>query len=228
MAAVKSTVVAVPIAITALGLPNSQKFFDGMYNNAHYQFDPDFGHSSDTHVFDFHSQPLRRVTTSFSLSFPDTHLLDNAGRCNACSLLSFCIRSFDVFHSHLSLFQVSRLLSPFTSQAMASPALVGARPQRARAPTYSRDSNALRASVLDVALQLGVGTSRAVENLIFDSFLEEDEEEEVSLYYAHFSSFPMGPMAHPPQSLLNVGAPSWLSHIRHFVDTVGCSPSDVQ
>jgi len=111
---------------------------------------------------------------------------------------------------------------------MASPALVGARPQRARAPTYSRDSNALRASVLDVALQLGVGTSRAVENLIFDSFLEEDEEEEVSLYYAHFSSFPMGPMAHPPQSLLNVGAPSWLSHIRHFVDTVGCSPSDVQ
>jgi len=58
---------------------------------------------------------------------------------------------------------------------MASPALVGTRPQRTRDPTYTRDSNALRASVLDAALELGVGTSRAVENLIFDSILEDDE-----------------------------------------------------
>ncbi|KAI0247520.1 hypothetical protein BJV78DRAFT_1244607 [Lactifluus subvellereus] len=59
--------------------------------------------------------------------------------------------------------------------AIASPALVGTRPQRTRELAYSRDSNTLRASVLDVALELGVGTSRALENLIFDSVLEEDE-----------------------------------------------------
>lgn len=58
---------------------------------------------------------------------------------------------------------------------MASPPLVGTRPQRPRDPTHTRDSNALRASVLDAALELGVGTSRAVENLIFDSILEDDE-----------------------------------------------------
>ena len=59
--------------------------------------------------------------------------------------------------------------------AMASPSLVGTRPQRTRDVSRSRDSNVLRASVLDVALELGIGTSRALENLIFDSILEEDE-----------------------------------------------------
>ena len=60
---------------------------------------------------------------------------------------------------------------------MPSPAIFGTRPQRPRELAYSRDSNrdTLRASVLDVALELGIGTSRAVENLIFDSVLEEDE-----------------------------------------------------
>ena len=58
---------------------------------------------------------------------------------------------------------------------MAFPAPVGTRPQRPREPLYTRDSNALRASVLDAALQLGVGSSRAVENLLFDSILEDDE-----------------------------------------------------
>ena len=59
--------------------------------------------------------------------------------------------------------------------ALASPALVGSRPQRNRELAYNRNSNSLRASVLDVALELGVGTSRALENLIFNSVLEEDE-----------------------------------------------------
>jgi hypothetical protein len=59
---------------------------------------------------------------------------------------------------------------------MTSPAFVGTRPQRPREPAYNRDSNALRASVLDVAWQLGIGTSRAVERLMFDSVLEEEEE----------------------------------------------------
>jgi hypothetical protein len=59
---------------------------------------------------------------------------------------------------------------------MTSPAIFGTR-QRPRELGYGRDSNrdTLRASVFDVALELGIGSSRAVENLIFDSVLEEDE-----------------------------------------------------
>lgn len=53
--------------------------------------------------------------------------------------------------------------------------VVGSRPRNLREPSYSRDSNALRASVLDAALQLGIGTSRAVENLIFNTVDEEDD-----------------------------------------------------
>jgi hypothetical protein len=69
---------------------------------------------------------------------------------------------------------------------MASPAFVGTRPPRTREPASNRDSNALRASVLDVALQLGIGTSRAVENLIFNSILEDDEVS--SVLHARFAS----------------------------------------
>ncbi|KAI9433167.1 hypothetical protein H4582DRAFT_2082641 [Lactarius indigo] len=55
-------------------------------------------------------------------------------------------------------------------------ALVGSRPRRnLRETSYSRDSNTLRASVLDAALELGIGTSRAVENLIFNTVDEEDD-----------------------------------------------------
>ncbi|KAH9047103.1 hypothetical protein EDB84DRAFT_1557901 [Lactarius hengduanensis] len=55
-------------------------------------------------------------------------------------------------------------------------ALVGSRPRRnLRETSYNRDSNTLRASVLDAALELGIGTSRAVENLIFNTVDEEDD-----------------------------------------------------
>ena len=40
-----------------------------------------------------------------------------------------------------------------------------------------RDSNALRASVLDVALQLGLGTNNAVAHWMFSNSLEEEAEE---------------------------------------------------
>ena len=62
---------------------------------------------------------------------------------------------------------------------MPSPAIFATRPQRPREVVHNRDPNrdTLRASVLDVALELGIGTSRAVESLIFDSVLEEDEVE---------------------------------------------------
>lgn len=42
-------------------------------------------------------------------------------------------------------------------------------------PRVRRDSNALRASVLDVAMQLGIGSSRTLQNWIFDA-VDEDEE----------------------------------------------------
>jgi len=71
---------------------------------------------------------------------------------------------------------------------MTSPAFVGTRPQRPRESAYNRDSNALRASVLDVAWQLGIGTSPAVERLMFDSVLEE--EEEVSKVFSSPSTSP--------------------------------------
>lgn len=44
-----------------------------------------------------------------------------------------------------------------------------------REPSQSRDSNALRASVLEAALELGISSSRAVADLIFNTVDEEDE-----------------------------------------------------
>ena len=49
------------------------------------------------------------------------------------------------------------------------------RPGTAKAPN-SRNSNALRASVLDVALELGIGSSSLVTNWMFDNALQEEEE----------------------------------------------------
>jgi hypothetical protein len=66
---------------------------------------------------------------------------------------------------------------------MPPPAIFGTRPQR---PRNDLNRDTLRASVLDVALELGIGTSRAVENLIFDSVLEEEDEVSVVLVLACF------------------------------------------
>lgn len=51
----------------------------------------------------------------------------------------------------------------------------------------NRESNALRASVLDAALQLGIGTNSTVANWMFNNSLEE-EEEEVRFYLIYLSS----------------------------------------
>ena len=57
-------------------------------------------------------------------------------------------------------------------------ALVGSRPRRNLLDTsQSRDSNALRASVLEAALELGISTSRPLADLIFNTVDEEDELE---------------------------------------------------
>ncbi|KAH9052662.1 hypothetical protein EDB87DRAFT_392965 [Lactarius vividus] len=69
-------------------------------------------------------------------------------------------------------------------------ALVGSRPRRnLREASYSRDSNTLRASVLDAALELGIGTSRAVENLIFNTVDEEDDAD-VRIPFSTFALLP--------------------------------------
>ncbi|KAI0264922.1 hypothetical protein BC834DRAFT_970483 [Gloeopeniophorella convolvens] len=63
---------------------------------------------------------------------------------------------------------------------MAAPLPTGQRSQPAREPVHSRSSNTLRASVLDAALELGFGTSRAVENWMFNAVEEDDEEDIVT------------------------------------------------
>ncbi len=76
---------------------------------------------------------------------------------------------------------------------MTSLAIYGTRPQRPREVAYNRGPNrdTLRASVLDVALELGIGTSRAVENLIFDSVLEEDEVSVLFVFCLLSASIPL-------------------------------------
>jgi hypothetical protein len=56
------------------------------------------------------------------------------------------------------------------------------RPAATSAAGADRDSNALRASVLDTALQLGIGSNSTIANWMFNNVLEE-EEEEVSSFY---------------------------------------------
>lgn len=45
------------------------------------------------------------------------------------------------------------------------------------ADVVNRDSNALRASVLDAALELGLGNNSTVANWMFNNSVEEAEEE---------------------------------------------------
>jgi hypothetical protein len=99
---------------------------------------------------------------------------------------------------------------------MPPPAIFATRPQRPREVVSNRDPNrdTLRASVLDVALQLGIGSSRAVESLIFDSVQEEDE---VSVVLArHFPCFLLVhlifPVALEPPCSISNGSCRKLSH----------------
>ena len=46
----------------------------------------------------------------------------------------------------------------------------------------TRDSNALRASILDIALELGIGSSPVVTDWMFNNVVEEEPEDEVSLF----------------------------------------------
>jgi hypothetical protein len=42
--------------------------------------------------------------------------------------------------------------------------------------SIKRDSNALRASVLDVAMQIGMGVNGAVADWVYNNSVQEDEE----------------------------------------------------
>jgi hypothetical protein len=102
---------------------------------------------------------------------------------------------------------------------MPSPAIFATRPQRPREVVHNRDPNrdTLRASVLDVALELGIGSSWAVESLIFDSVQEEDEVEVSVVLARHFLCFLQYTFIFPvalelPCTILN-GSCRRLSHL---------------
>ena len=50
-------------------------------------------------------------------------------------------------------------------------------------PQLTRESNALRASVLDAALELGLVSNPLVADWMFDNTLPEEDEEEVSFLF---------------------------------------------
>jgi hypothetical protein len=58
-----------------------------------------------------------------------------------------------------------------------------ARPRTApsRNVSVKRDSNVLRASVLDIAMQIGLGTNGAVTDWVYSNSVHEDEEVRLSL-----------------------------------------------
>ncbi|KAF8900889.1 hypothetical protein CPB84DRAFT_1010943 [Gymnopilus junonius] len=64
---------------------------------------------------------------------------------------------------------------PRPQPAVARPTIVG---RSKPAQTISRESNALRASVLDAALELGIGTNPLVADWMFNNALKEEDEEE--------------------------------------------------
>jgi hypothetical protein len=53
----------------------------------------------------------------------------------------------------------------------------------------NRESNALRASVLDAALQLGIGHNSTVTNWMFNNTLEEEDEEVSSMRPLLYTDF---------------------------------------
>ncbi|KAF8487627.1 hypothetical protein F5888DRAFT_126957 [Russula emetica] len=96
---------------------------------------------------------------------------------------------------------------------MPPPAIFATRSQRPREVVYNRDPNrdTLRASVLDVALELGIGTSWAVENLIFDSVMEEDESVTTPTLTSEVTSdesWPLVPSWNPADVVLPVRKPT--------------------
>ncbi|KAJ7056565.1 hypothetical protein C8F01DRAFT_1233686 [Mycena amicta] len=88
-----------------------------------------------------------------------------------------------------------------------------ARPTPVQAPSepVNRESNALRASVLDAAMELGFGSNKTVANWMFSNTLDEEEEEEVeedshrtqlspiSDDYAPYSTPPTSTESYSPQ-----------------------------
>lgn len=56
------------------------------------------------------------------------------------------------------------------------PARPRPRPQKPQNPDLSRDSGAVRESVLDAAMQLGLGANPAVADWMFNNQLKEEDE----------------------------------------------------
>lgn len=75
----------------------------------------------------------------------------------------------------------------------AQPSVPIARPPAARKQeeNASRDSSALRASVLDAALELGIGSSSLVADWMFNNVVDEEDENEVCLSCVCYAFAPL-------------------------------------
>lgn len=60
------------------------------------------------------------------------------------------------------------------------------RPQKPKTQEAARESSAVRASVLDAALQLGFGANPAVADWMFSNTLQEEDEVCISLFFGLF------------------------------------------
>jgi|SRR6266545_2592487 len=85
----------------------------------------------------------------------------------------------------------------FVFPAQASSPIPRPPPARKQGESISRDSSALRASVLDAALELGIGSNPLVADWMFNNAVEEEDENEVCIDY-HLSCF--GSASFFPQS----------------------------
>lgn len=66
---------------------------------------------------------------------------------------------------------------------VAKPGSPSPRKPRERERSLDQRESLLRASILDTALELGVGSSNTVANWIFNPVDEEDEDEDVCIFY---------------------------------------------
>lgn len=99
--------------------------------------------------------------------FPIVHCYNLQGRRTTCSTTSAA-------HDYRPLHYLS-LMNPNYSFPRQGAPLPRTKPL-ITADTANRTSNALRASVLDVALELGIGNNNTVTNWMFNNSLEEEDE----------------------------------------------------
>jgi hypothetical protein len=115
--------------------------------------------------------------------------------------LSYGEFAFFTINSLFSTLTVKTIMDPnftFPRRPRPAPARRPVTDPHAGSAKTNRESNALRASVLDAALLLGVGTNSTVTNWIFNNTTQEEDEDEVevevsvlcSTYHSYIHSSP--------------------------------------